>query len=54
MFRDPFVPISRKANILTQEIGNEILIYDLSINKAFSLNETLVLIWQSCDGKNRF
>lgn len=33
-------PISRKANIVLQEFENEILIYDLSINKAFCLNRT--------------
>jgi hypothetical protein len=43
-------PVSRKADIVVQELHNEILIYDLSIHKAFSLNETSTLVWQACDG----
>ena len=44
-------PISRKSNIVVQELKNEVLIYDLTINKAFCLNPTSTLIWQLCDGK---
>lgn len=43
-------PVSRQENIVVQEYGNEILIYDLTKNKAFSLNETSAIIWQLCDG----
>jgi hypothetical protein len=46
------LPVARTSEILIQEAGDEILIYDLSINKAFCLNETSALVWQSCDGKN--
>ena len=45
-------PVSRKSDLVTQEHEKEILIYDLIINKAFSLNETSALIWQLCNGKN--
>ena len=45
-------PISRKSDLVTQEHEKEILIYDLIIDKAFSLNETSSLIWNLCDGKN--
>ena len=31
-------------------MDNEILIYDLTSNKAFCLNETSALVWQLCDG----
>lgn len=44
-------PLSRKANIVLQEMGDEILIYDLSANKVFCLNETSALVWQLCDGQ---
>lgn len=44
-------PISRKDNIVIQEIDGETLIYDLSKNKAFCLNETSALIWEMCDGE---
>jgi len=44
-------PISRKDNLVVQELNNEVLIYDLKINKAFCLNETSALVWQLCDGE---
>jgi hypothetical protein len=43
-------PISRKSDIVIQELDNEILIYDLSTNNAFCLNETAAIIWRLCDG----
>ena len=45
-------PKVRVADIVVQEFADEILIYDLQTNKAFCLNETSAIIWQSCDGKN--
>jgi hypothetical protein len=45
-------PVGRKANIVIQDYANEVLIYDLTENKAFSLNEMSASIWQLCDGKN--
>jgi hypothetical protein len=44
-------PLARRADIVMQEIGNEILIFDLKINKAFSLNKTSALVWQNCHGE---
>ena len=44
-------PISRKANIVVQDLENEVLIYDLTINKAYCLNRTAALVYQLCDGK---
>lgn len=44
-------PLSRQENLVVQEIDGEVLIYDLKENKAFCLNETSALVWQSCDGK---
>ncbi len=43
-------PLSRKDDIVVQELEGEVLIYDLRANKAFCLNETSALIWQACDG----
>lgn len=43
-------PLSRRSDLVTQETGNEILIYDLNTNKAFNLNQTSAMIWQLCDG----
>lgn len=43
-------PRARTENIITQCAKNEILIYDLVINKAYCLNQTAAFIWQRCDG----
>lgn len=42
-------PIVKKNNIVIQELDKELLIYDLTTNKAFSLNEISALVWQLCD-----
>ena len=47
---EDFTPKSRKENLVIQELEGEVLIYDLEKNKAFCLNETSALVWQSCDG----
>lgn len=43
-------PLSRKKDLVTQETDGEVMIYDISTNKAFCLNETSALVWQLCDG----
>lgn len=43
-------PITRKTDIVVQELDAEVLIYDLTANKAYCLNETAGIIWQLCDG----
>jgi hypothetical protein len=45
-------PLSRKEDLVVQELNGEVLIYDLRKNKAFCLNETSALVWQACDGNN--
>lgn len=44
------VPIARKEGLVIQEMADEVLIYDLDENKAFSLNPTAAEIWKACDG----
>jgi hypothetical protein len=48
------LPTAQTANIVVQEMNGEILIYDLSTNKVFCLNETSAQIYRSCDGKTTF
>lgn len=43
-------PNCRKANIVVQDLETEVLIYDLTINKAFCLNQTSALVYQLSDG----
>ena len=45
-------PKSRHDDVVIQDLENELLIYDLKLNKAFCLNETSALIWRFCDGNN--
>ncbi len=44
-------PQARKEDLVIQEVGGEILVYDLRTNKAICLNQTSALVWQNCDGK---
>lgn len=44
------LPLSRRSNLVVQEMDSELMIYDLTANKAFCLNETSALVWQFCDG----
>lgn len=43
-------PLSRKDNIVIQELNDEVLIYDLIKNKAVCLNQTSASVWEECDG----
>ncbi len=45
-------PLSRKENIVVQDAGEEVLLYDLNDNKAFCLNETSAMVWELCDGNS--
>ncbi len=47
-----FPPKGRKSSLVVQELNNEIMIYDITENKALCLNETSAIVWQACDGNN--
>jgi hypothetical protein len=44
-------PVARHDNLLTQEVGNELVIYDQARHRVHRLNETAARIWRGCDGK---
>ena len=48
------LPGARTTQIIFNELQDELLIYDLSINKAFCLNKTSAIIYKSCDGLTTF
>ena len=48
----PKIPNARKESLVIQELTDEILVYDLSNNKAHCLNQTAAFVWKACDGKN--
>lgn len=43
-------PLSRQADILVQDLDNELLVYDLQINKAYCLNQTSAMVFELADG----
>ncbi|MEZ5347214.1 MAG: PqqD family protein [Pyrinomonadaceae bacterium] len=43
-------PLCRTGNVVVQDFGSEVLVYDLQTNKAFCLNETSALVYRLCDG----
>jgi len=46
------LPKAITENLVIQNTKDETLIYNLSSNKAFCLNETSALVWKLCDGKH--
>lgn len=48
------LPQARTENLVEQNLGKEVLIYDLLKHKAFNLNETLAVVYKACDGQTCF
>lgn len=48
------LPKARNENIIVQEIGDEVMIYDTVTDKAFCLNATCAVIFNHCDGRTTF
>lgn len=48
------LPAARTADIVIQELRNELLIADLRNGKAHCLNQTLATVYHACDGKTTF
>ena len=45
------LPKARTSEIIEQETNNELLIYDLRNNKAYSLNETSKTVYKACSNQ---
>lgn len=45
------LPKTRNENIVVRENGDKVLVYDLIAGKGFDLNETLSIVYKSCDGR---
>ena len=45
-------PQAKADGIVTQEMTDELLVYDLHSNKAHCLNSTAGFVWQNCDGES--
>jgi len=48
---DQVLPRARSEQLITQELEDEVLIYDLERRKAHCLNEASAFVWKHCDGK---
>jgi hypothetical protein len=48
------LPAARSKGIVIQDLGTEVLIYDLDLHKAYNLNETARIIFHACDGNTSF
>lgn len=48
------LPTARTTEIIEQDLDNELLIYDLRIDKAYTLNETSTKVYLACDGRQTF
>jgi len=44
-------PKARQAEIVVQEVFDELVIYDLAEDRVHSLNPTAAFVWQQCDGR---
>jgi hypothetical protein len=48
------LPRSRCADIVVQNLGKEVLIYDLMTHKAYNLNEMCAAVYMACNGRTSF
>lgn len=51
---DMDLPLARNKDITVQELENETLIYDLTIDKAYCLNETSSIVFSACGSRKTF
>jgi hypothetical protein len=47
------LPLARSEDLVVEELGDELLIYDLSRDEAHSLGATAARVWKACDGKTK-
>ena len=45
------LPQARTTEIVTKDMPDEVLVYDLKTHKAHCLNQTAAAVWKYCDGK---
>lgn len=44
-------PVARHQDLLTQEVGGELVVYDQARHRVHRLNETAAIVWRQCDGR---
>lgn len=48
------LPEARNTELVVSQLGKELLIYDLKANRAYTLNQTAMIVFNACDGKQTF
>ena len=48
------LPKARTTEIVERDLSKELLIYDLTTHKAYTLNETSKIVFKTCDGRTTF
>lgn len=48
------LPKANNANLVTRELDKELLIYNTLTNKAYTLNETSMIVFNACNGATTF
>ncbi len=46
-------PLARSRELLVEEVGDELLVYDLEANHGHCLSASAARVWQRCDGKTQ-
>jgi hypothetical protein len=46
-------PVARTDGLLTEDVGDEVLVYDETGLVACRLNQTAAFVWRNCDGKRK-
>lgn len=49
----PMRPLARNNQLVVEELGDELLVYDLNVKTAHCLTPSAALVWRACDGKSR-
>ena len=44
-------PVARQDNLLTQDVGDELVVYDQTRHRVHRLNQTAASVWRQCDGR---
>ena len=52
--RQALLPKARREGFEIQEVGGEVLVYDLERHRAFGLNQVASLIWKHCDDETSY
>jgi len=49
--QDADKPLARSDELVVEELGDELLVYDQTTNQAHSLGAAAARVWRACDGK---